>query len=399
MTTLLGVDAALDRLLAGVVPLGAETVPLAAVRGRVVASEVAARLTQPPFDASAMDGYAIRWADLPGPWRIAGEAAAGHGWGGTLGAGEAVRIFTGAPVPAGADTIVVQEEITAASGTACLTGEGPPRAGAHIRRRGHDFAAGTQVAATGTRLTPARIGLLAAAGHGAIAVVRRPRVALIATGDELVPPGSDPAAGQIVSSNGVMLAALFAAAGAEVRDLGIVPDRRDALAAAFGAADADLIVTVGGASVGDHDLVVPVLRDLGARIDFWKIAMKPGKPMVAGALGSRRVIGLPGNPVSAFVCATLFALPLIRALGGRPADAARLLLPLAAPLPPNGNRRDHLRGRIVDGRVEAATRQDSAMLAGLAAAEVLIVREAGAPAAETDAIVDCIALDSIGDVS
>ena len=399
MTDLLSVEAALARLLAGVAALPAESVALAAARGRIVAADVVARLTQPPFDASAMDGYAIRWGDMPGPWRIAGEAAAGHGWEGSVGPGEAVRIFTGAPVPAGADTVVVQEEVAARDGVATLTGEGPPGPGSHIRRRGHDFIAGVPVAACGAVLAPARIGLLAAAGHGAVTVVRRPRVVLLSTGDELVPPGATPAAGQIVSSNGVMLAALFTAAGADVNDLGIVADRRDALTAALAGAQGDLIVTVGGASVGDHDLVVPVLRDLGATIDFWKVAMKPGKPMIAGSLGGRRVIGLPGNPVSAFACAVLFAVPLLRRLGGRGEALPMRRLPLAAPLAANGARRDHLRARIVDGRVDASGRQDSAMLAALADADVLVIREPHAPAAGMDQIVDCIALDSIGDVS
>ena len=402
MADLLSVDAALAQLLAGTSPLSPETVALVAARGRVLAADVAARLTQPPFDASAMDGYAIRWADLPGPWRLVGEAAAGRGWPGEVGAGEAVRIFTGAPLPAGADTVVVQEEVAAADGVAGLTGEGPPRLGAHVRRAGHDFTAGALVGRAGEGLTPARIGLLAAAGHGAVSVVRRPRVALLSTGDELAPPGTLPGPGQIVSSNGVMLAALLAAAGAEVTDLGIVPDRADALAAALAAARADVadvIVTVGGASVGDHDLVVPVLRSLGARIDFWKVAMKPGKPMVAGWLGDSRVIGLPGNPVSAYVCALLFAVPVLRRLGGRGDGAPIRRLPLAGALPANGARRDHLRGCVRNGAVTVTARQDSAMLASLAAADVLVVRHPHAAAATSGEIVDCIPLDSIGDVS
>ncbi|WP_426163464.1 gephyrin-like molybdotransferase Glp [Sandarakinorhabdus sp. DWP1-3-1] len=397
---LLAVEDALAQLLDGVTALPAEPVSINRVRGRVLAEPVLATLTQPPFDASAMDGYAIRWADLTGPWRVAGDSAAGHGWAGTLQPGEAARIFTGAPLPAGADTIVVQEEIRRDGDVATLSGEGPPRIGAHIRKAGQDFAAGDMLAGAGDPLTPARIGLLAAAGHGMLPVVRRPRVTLIATGDELVPPGVAPGPDQIVSSNGVMLRALFENAGADVDDPGIIPDRREALAAAIAAARGDIIVTIGGASVGDHDLVVPVLRDLGATLDFWKIAMRPGKPMLAGRFGGARVIGLPGNPVSAHVCALLFVLPLLARLGGRTEGLPMRRLPLAAPLAANGTRRDHLRARLTpDGLAEPFASQDSALLGRLAAAQLLIVRPPGAPAAATGETVDCIMLDSIGNVS
>jgi molybdopterin molybdotransferase len=399
-TPLLDVDAALARLLQGASALPAENIPITNAGGRILAEPVSARLTQPPFAASAMDGYAIRWADLPGPWRIVGEAAAGHGWTGTLGKGEAARIFTGAPLPAGADTIAVQEDITRNGDIATLSGDGPPRQGAHIRARGQDFAAGDTLLAAGQPLTPARLGLLAAAGHGTLPVIRRPRVTLISTGDELVPPGTTPGPNQIVSANAVMLAALFTAAGAKVDDPGIIPDRREALATALTTADADLIITIGGASVGDHDLVVPVLRDLGATLDFWKIAMRPGKPLLAGSLNSTRVIGLPGNPVSAYVGALLFVVPLLRRLGGRTEGLTTRRLPLASPLPANGVRRDHLRGRLTaDGRAEAFAAQDSALLALLAAADLLIICPPGAPAAAAGEPVDCIMLDSIGPVA
>jgi molybdopterin molybdotransferase len=399
MTALLDVDEALARLLDGLVPLPAETLAIGAARGRILAEDVAATRTQPPFAASAMDGYAICWSDIPGPWRVVGESAAGKRWPGTLAPGEAVRIFTGAPLPAGADTIVVQEEIDRRGDTAVLAGEGPPRLGAHIRAAGQDFAAGDRLASAGDLLTPARTGLLAAGGHGSVPVIRRPRVTLVATGDELVPPDMVPGPDQIISSNSVMLKALFESVGAIVDDPGIIPDRREALAAALRAADADLVVTIGGASVGDHDLVVPVLRDLGAEIDFWKIAMRPGKPMLAGRLNGTRVIGLPGNPVSAFVCALLFVLPWLARRGGRPTALPMLRLPLAAPLPANGARRDHLRGAISNGAAMAFAAQDSALLGRLAAAQILILRPVGAPAAMAGEMVDCIALDSIGNVS
>jgi molybdopterin molybdotransferase len=399
LMALLPVDAALAQLLADSAPLTGEAVALGDAHGRVLASDVAARLTQPPFDASAMDGYAVRWADMPGPWRVVGESAAGRGFGDVVTPGTAVRIFTGAPVPPAADTIIVQEDIAHVGETASLIGEGPPHVGAHIRAAGQDFSTGAPLLRAGDRLTPPRLGLLAAAGHAAIDVVRRPRVRLIATGDELVPPGATPGPDQIISSNPVMLAALFTAAGAEVHDPGIIPDRREALAAALQAADADLIITIGGASVGDHDLVVPVLRELGAEIDFWKIAMRPGKPMLAGRLGAARVIGLPGNPVSAYVCGLLFAVPLIARLGGRDAVLPEQMLPLAAPLPANGNRRDHLRARRTPDGVLAFASQDSARLGVLAAAELLIVREVGAPPAAAGEIVRCIALDMFSPVS
>ncbi len=399
MSGLLPFEHALARLLDGAVPLPPEPVPLAAAAGRVLAADLAARLTQPPFAAAAMDGYAIRWADRHQPWRVVGESAAGHGWAGTLGAGEAVRIFTGAPVPAGADVIVVQEEVARDGDVARLNGEGPPRIGAHIRAAGQDFAAGDMLIAAGTRLAPPHLGLAAAAGHGTLPVVRRPRVTLIATGDELVPPGTTQGPGQIVSSNPAMLAALLRSAGADVNDPGLIPDDRAALAAALMTADADLILTIGGASVGDHDLVVPVLRDLGAELDFWKIALRPGKPLLAGRLNGVRVIGLPGNPVSAFVTALLFAVPLVARLAGRAHDLPIERLPLAVPLPANGPRRDHLRARRTPAGAEPFARQDSALLSLLAAADLLVIRPAHAPAAAAGAMVDCIALDRFHDVS
>lgn len=399
MAALLDVDDALARLVQGVTALSPEMLPLAQARGRILASPLTATRTQPPFNASAMDGYAIRWADLAGPWTIAGESAAGHGWSGTLQPGEAVRIFTGAPVPAGADTIIIQEEIARAGNTATLSGEGPPHLGAHIRAAGQDFAAGETLALGGDVLTPARIGLIASGGHASVSVVRRPRVTLIATGDELVAPGTAPGPDQIISSNTVMLAALFESVGAIVHDPGIIPDRAEALAAALLAADTDLIITIGGASVGDHDLVVPVLRSLGAEIDFWKIAMRPGKPMLAGSLGGTRIIGLPGNPVSAYVCAVLFVLPWLNSCIGRPTGLPMCRLPLAAPLPANGVRRDHLRARLIEGAAHPFAAQDSALLSRLAAAQLLIVRAPGAKAAPAGELVDCIMLDSIGNVS
>lgn len=393
MSELLPFSAALDQLLMGVEPRPAETLPLDQCTGRVLAEPVKARLTQPPFDAAAMDGYAIRWTDLHNSWRVVGESAAGHGWAGTLGPQEAVRIFTGAPLPAGADVIVVQEEVARDGDLARLNGEGSPRIGAHIRPAGQDFAAGAPLIAAGKCLAAALLGLAAAGGWRALPVVRRPRVTLIATGDELVLPGEIPGPGQIVSSNPAMLTALLRSAGADVHDPGIIPDNRSALAAALTGAEADLIITIGGASVGDHDLVAPVLRELGADIDFWKIALRPGKPLLAGRLGGTRVLGLPGNPVSAFVTALLFAVPLVSRMAGRQHALPIVTLPLATPLPANGARRDHLRARRTPDGAEPFARQDSALLSLLASAELLIIREAHAPAASAGEPVSCIALD------
>lgn len=392
---MLSYEDALARLLAACEPVPPLDLPLAEAAGLALAENLTARLTQPPFPSSAMDGYAVRWADMPGPWRVVGESAAGRGFAGEVGAGETARIFTGAPLPQGADTVIVQEEVRREDDLLTLTGEGPPRVGAHIRVAGKDFSAGERLISAGTRLSPQHLGLAAASGHGSLSI-RRPRVAIIATGDELVPPGAVPQTDQIVSSNGVMLAALLRAAGAEVRDLGIFPDDLDAIAKGLSAAgNADLIVTIGGASVGDHDLVQAALKDAGAALDFWKVAIKPGKPLIAGSLGRARVLGLPGNPVSAFVCAVLFALPMLARMAGStnadPVTTARLL----APLPANGNRRDHLRARLTADGVRAFDAQDSSMLGVLAGANALIIRPEGAPAVEAGTDVPVLALDRV----
>ena len=398
---MLTVAEAQARLLARVAPLPPETVALAFAAGRRAAADTHATLTSPPFAVAAMDGYAICWTDRAGPWRVVGEAAAGRGFAGHVGAGGAARIFTGAPLPAGTDTVIVQEDVARDGETLRLTGDGPPGQGAHIRRAGLDFATGDRVVAAGEPLTPARLGLLAASGHGSVAVRLRPRVALLTTGDELVAPGIVPGCDQIVNANSVMLAALLCATGAEVVDCGIVPDRRDVLAAAIrDARDADVLVTVGGASVGDHDLVVPVLTEMGAAIDFWKVALRPGKPLLAGTLGGQRIVGLPGNPVSAFVCALLFVAPLLRALGGDPDPLPRLRhARLGNKLPANGVRQDYLRATLDDGVIVAAATQDSSMLRTLAVSNALLVRAPGAAPAEADQIVDYHALDFVPGVA
>ena len=377
-------DAALLRLLTLAAPVDTETLPLIEAAGRWAAAPVLALRTQPAHDLSAMDGYAIRHADMPGPWRVTSESAAGAPFAGMVGAGEAIRIFTGAAIPDGADSVIIQEDVTRDGETLTLTTDGPGHQGAHVRRTGSDFTAGQTLIEAGDPLTPARIGLAAIGGYAALPVRRRVRVALISTGDELVPIGTDPGPDHLPSSNAIMLAAMMGSLPVEMTDFGIVPDDRAALASVFAeAADHDIIVTTGGASVGDHDLVQPALVDAGATIDFWKIAMRPGKPLMAGRLGKAVALGLPGNPVSAFVTATLFLKPLVAHLSGAsiaapPTLAARL----ATVLPVVGIRTDYIRAQWIDGAI-APLRGDSGMLVPLASATALIVRPAGSPPAAT----------------
>lgn len=379
---LLPVAEAQARLLALARPGPIESVPLAAAAGRWAAADVTAGADHPFADLSAMDGYAIRFAELPGPWTVTQAIAAGTLPARPLAPGAAARIFTGAPLPAGADTILIQEEAARDGDRLTLAGEGPPVPGVHVRRRAMNFRKGQAVIRAGDRLSAARIGLAAMAGHARLPVRPRARIALISTGDELVSPGDALAPGQIWAANAPMLAALLADLPVAIDDLGVVPDRRDALDAALArAASADVIVTSGGASVGEHDLVRPALEAAGARLDFWRIAMRPGKPLMAGRLGESVALGLPGNPVSAFVTAFLFLRPLVAALGGAADPLPRpVRLPLAEALPANGARADYLRARIANGMVAPAGRQDSSSLIGLAEADALIVRPVGAPA-------------------
>ncbi|HVJ02819.1 MAG TPA: gephyrin-like molybdotransferase Glp [Sphingomonas sp.] len=380
MTPLLPVAEAQSRLLALARAVEVETVPLGAAAGRWTAAPVVARRTQPSADLSAMDGYAIRFADMPGPWEVIGESAAGRAFAGSVVAGQAVRIFTGAPLPPGADTVMVQEEAGRDGARLTLEGEGPRFPGRNVRRRGLDFAEGDTLIAAGERLAPARLALAGAAGHGSVSVRRRVRVAIAATGDELVPTGAPVAEAQLPETNRLMVAAQLADLPVEIIDLGILPDSAAVLEAAFREVDADLLVTTGGASVGDHDLVRPALEAAGASIDFWRIALRPGKPMMAGRLRGTLVLGLPGNPVSAFVTALLFVRPLVAHLAGAadPLPRSRTAT-LGEPLPANGPRTDYMRAELHGGRVFAAGLQDSAMLATLARATCLVVREPHAP--------------------
>jgi molybdopterin molybdotransferase len=399
--SLLPVATALETILADAAPLATETIAIGEADGRVLAIDLAAGHDQPPFPASAMDGYAVRLADvsaLPATLTVIGEAAAGSGYHSPLGAGEAVRIFTGAPVPDGADAIVIQENTTRDGARVTVT-DGAPEAG-HIRRRGFDFSTGDTLVRAGTVLGPRTLTLAAAMGHGAVTVHKRPRVALIATGDELVTPDTPLARDQIVCSNPLGIAAILRRFGADVVDLGIARDTEVDLNACLDrAADADVVVTIGGASVGDHDLVGPVWRSRGADLSFWKVAMRPGKPLMYGRSGTRHIMGLPGNPVSSLVCTRVFLAPLIAKLGAR-GDTALVTQParLTAPLEANGPRTHYMRATSQPGGgglpdVAAVSSQDSSLLTRLADADVFIVREPGAPAAPAGTIVDTIALD------
>lgn len=389
---LISVSEAQERLFALGTAVATETVPLAAAAGRWLASDVCALRTQPYADLSAMDGYAVRFDDLPGPLRVIGESAAGRPFDGTCGAREAVRIFTGAALPSGTDSVLVQEEAARDGDSLTLSGDGPVRGG-NIRRKGLDFTSGELLIAKGERLTAARLALAAIAGHGALTVARRLRVAVVASGDELVAPGASGAPDALPESNSVMLAALLADLPVDILPLGILPDRLDAIAAAFAAVDADILVTTGGASVGDHDLIRPALEAAGGTIDFWRIALRPGKPMLAGRLRGMTVLGLPGNPVSAFVTATVFLRPLIAHLSGAHAAVPVLRTGiLGAALPANDRRQDYLRAQTRDGRVYVAQRQDSSLLRTLAEADCLIARAPHAPAAVAGDSVEIFAL-------
>ena len=394
MSGLLPVAEALARVLASVPgPVEAETVPLARAAGRTLAADVAALRTQPPFPASAMDGYAVRAADVasvPAILRLIGTSAAGHGYSGPLAVGEAVRIFTGAPVPEGADAILIQENAEADG--ARVTALEPVEAGRFLRAAGLDFVQGDRLLRSGDGLDARRLALAAAGGHPALSVRRRPRVAVLATGDELVRPGEPARWDQIVASNGLAVAALAAEAGAEIIDLDIAGDSHAALDAAIAAArqaEADLLVTLGGASVGDHDLVQAALRSAGMDLGFWRVELRPGKPLMHGRIGRMLVIGLPGNPVSAIVCGSLFVVPAVRALLGDPRAGADRSEPatLGRAMPANDGRQDYMRARLetAPDRVPVAhaeTRQDSSMLSVLGASEALLIRAPHAPAAE-----------------
>jgi molybdopterin molybdotransferase len=330
-----------------------------------------------------MDGYALRAAEWPGPWRVTATSAAGGPLPPALAPGEACRIFTGAPLPKGADAVLIQED-AALENDSITSADEALKPGRHVRPAGSDFAHGQRLLAAGARLTAAQIALAVLGGHGWLDVGGRPKVALLSTGSELVPPGAPVPDGRLPSSNAPMLAAMLAALPCDVIDLGIVVDDLDATVAALESArDADIIVTTGGASVGDHDLVRPAVEQAGGSLDFWKIRMRPGKPLMAGRLGNSIFLGLPGNPVSAFVGATLFLLPLVRHMAGA-ADPLPRTEPgtLAGPLPASGERDNYFRAFHGDGGLVSVTSQDSAAVLALASADCLILRPAGSPPAQ-----------------
>ncbi|AXK79855.1 molybdopterin molybdenumtransferase MoeA [Pseudolabrys taiwanensis] len=388
---LMPVAEALRQVLAEAAPLPAETVALPAALARVLAADIAATRTQPPADVSAMDGYAVRGADVaeaPATLTVVGEVAAGHPFEGEVAPGQAARIFTGGVMPRGADTVVIQE-LAQRDGDKVTFGK-PTAKGRNVRAKGIDFSEGEALLHKGRRLSDRDLMLAAAMNYPSVPVHRRPKIAIIGTGDELVMPGSKPGAGEIVYSNGYALTALAQAEGAESRDFGIVRDRLEDIVAALREArawGADVLVTTGGASVGEHDLVQRALKAEGLDLSFWRVALRPGKPMMHGRLGGLQVLGLPGNPVSSYVCAFLFLVPLIRRLTGRTViDHVPDRALLGRDLPENDERADYMRALLTpgpDGPIATPVpSQDSSLMAPLAAADCLVIREPYAPFAQ-----------------
>ena len=387
------VSEARDKVLSLVEPLGAEDVPLARAAGRVLARDVTATRDQPPFAASSMDGYAVKSAEVErdAMFRVIGESAAGARFEGSVGPGEAVRIFTGAPIPDGADYVVIQEDMTRRGDVVTITGETGDKT--NIRPAGVDFRAGHVLPAPRV-LTPQDLALLAAMNHPSVPCTRRPVFALVPTGDELVMPGEEPGPDQIVASNIFGLKAMLEAEGAVARLIPAARDTEASLRTAFEMAKgADVIVTIGGASVGDHDLVGAVAGDLGMERSFYKIAMRPGKPLMAGRMGEAAMVGLPGNPVSAIVCGSIFLLPMIRRMLGR-ADLLPPLrqAPLARAIGENGPREHYMRAQFSDGYLTVFENQDSSLLSVLEAANALVVRQPRDQAREEGEMVDYLPL-------
>lgn len=394
---LMPVAEALRLVLIDAGPLPVETVPLDRARGRVLAVEMAALRTQPPAAVSAMDGYAVRASDVataPATLKVIGEIAAGHPFPKQVAPGQAARIFTGGVMPDGSDTVVIQE-LTSREGDN-VTVQKSTAKGRNVRNQGIDFTQGEVLLRNGRKLTDRDVMLAAAMNHPNINVYRQPKVAVLGTGDELVAPGGTPRSGEIVYSNGFALIALARSEGADTHDLGIARDRVEDITRAVRRArewGADILVTSGGASVGEHDLVQRALAAEGLDLSFWRVALRPGRPMMHGRLGTMQVLGVPGNPVSSYVCAFLFLVPLIRRLAGRSDLEPRLdRARLGANLPANDERADYLRATLADGPdglvVTPLPSQDSSLMAPLAKADCLVIREAHAPAAVAGS--DCV---------
>ncbi|RMC33690.1 gephyrin-like molybdotransferase Glp [Paracoccus alkanivorans] len=390
---MISVDEALALVLSLADAPRGEVLALDQAAGRILLEPAVSRMTQPPFDSAAMDGYALRHADLGQRLRVVGEAAAGHPWTGSAEPGTAIRIFTGGAVPPGYDRVEMQEN-TQRDGD-WLTVTAPSR-DAYIRKRGCDFGEGDRIE-PGRRLSPADIALLAAMNLPQVTVAKRPKVAVLAGGDELVRPGETPSEGQIISSNDLAVAAIARAAGAEAEILPIARDSEDSLRDRFARArDADLLVTIGGASVGDHDLIGKVAEALGMERAFYKIAMRPGKPLMAGRIGRGAMLGLPGNPVSAIVCANVFMRPLIHAMQGLTGSGRVFRARLAAAMPPEGARQHYLRAKLRDGEdlplIAPFDNQDSSLLSVLAQADALMIRPPHDPTRNAGEIVEYLPL-------
>ena len=399
--TLLPVADALAQILKGVKPLEAQDIPLSNAYNRVLASGLKAARAQPPFAASAMDGYAVRGVDVsaaPATLQVIGEAPAGHAFDGRVGKHQAVRIFTGAPLPQGADTIVIQENTNVINANTISVTQSTAE-GSFVRAAGLDFRKGETLLPKHTMMGAREIGLAAAMNHDRVQVVRRPLVALLATGDELVEPGSNPRHDQIISSNTMALAAMITRFGGEPLNLGIIPDKSARIEKAIErASGADILVTIGGASVGDHDLVQAAMEACNIKIGFWKIAMRPGKPLMFGRRDNQRVIGLPGNGVSAMVCTKLFIEPLIAAMTANPNVSGPRTAILGSDLKANDQRQDYLRATLQYGPAgeliaTAFPKQDSSMQRVFQKADCLIIRPAHAPAVNAGKKVEILHLD------
>jgi molybdopterin molybdotransferase len=394
----LPLEEAQARLLALAAPLPAERLAIGGTLGRYLFQPLRARRSQPAADLSAMDGYAVAHDSLAGPWQVTGESAAGHPFAGTLHSGEAVRISTGAVLPCGAGVVVVQEDCLRDGSRLTVTGTPPLPPDRHIRRQGTDFTAGAELLPAGTRIGPAQLALAISAGHSHLAVRRLPRVTIIDSGDELAPPGTPCPVHNIPAGNGAMLAAMAGALPCRVSRIGPVPDDLPRLMTALAKTrGADIIVTSGGASVGDHDLIGPALAQWGAEIDFWKVAIKPGKPLLVARRGHQIVLGLPGNPVASLVTGFFFLLPLLRTLLGAGQCLPRpFIARLGNAMPANGERREFVRGQWDGTAIATGTSNDSGALASMARCNVVVDRAANSSALVAGAEVSAYLLESAG---